>query len=156
MQDTTLIYLYKPKEGEILLAMKKRGLGAGKWNGIGGKLEGNETVFENAVRETKEEICVDIKGEDLEKVADIDFFFDGKEEWDQHVHIFFLEKWQGEPMETEEMKPRWCKIDEIPYGDMWIDDILWMPRVFAGEKLKCAFTFNSDGSQILKQNIFVI
>lgn len=35
---------------EILLGMKKRGFGMGKWNGFGGKIEGDETTEEGARR----------------------------------------------------------------------------------------------------------
>jgi 8-oxo-dGTP pyrophosphatase MutT (NUDIX family) len=37
---------------EILLGMKKRGFGAGKWNGFGGKLEENESNEAAAKRST--------------------------------------------------------------------------------------------------------
>ena len=35
--------------------MKKRGFGMGKWNGFGGKVELNETIYNAAERELKEE-----------------------------------------------------------------------------------------------------
>jgi 8-oxo-dGTP diphosphatase/2-hydroxy-dATP diphosphatase len=35
--------------------MKKRGFGAGKWNGFGGKVEPGETVEAGAIRELREE-----------------------------------------------------------------------------------------------------
>ena len=37
MKKTTLCFLLK--NDEVLLAMKKRGFGVGKWNGVGGKLK---------------------------------------------------------------------------------------------------------------------
>ena len=59
MKTTTLCFLVK--EGEVLLAMKKRGFGVGKWNGVGGKVKEGEDVFLSAVREIKEEIGVDVE-----------------------------------------------------------------------------------------------
>src|SRR5437762_731474 len=100
MQECSLVFLYKPAEKKILLAMKKRRFGAGKWNGVGGKLEGNETPKSNAVRETKEEIGVKIDENDLGEVAVLDFFFENNKDWNQRATVFFLERWQGEPMET--------------------------------------------------------
>ena len=44
------------KENNILLGMKKRGFGEGRWNGFGGKVETGETIEEGAKRELKEEI----------------------------------------------------------------------------------------------------
>src|SRR5678815_2859529 len=46
------------KDGRVLLIRKKRGLGAGKINGPGGKLEAGETARAAAVREVQEEIGV--------------------------------------------------------------------------------------------------
>lgn len=36
--------------GSILLGMKKRGFGKGKWNGFGGKVQNGETMLECAKR----------------------------------------------------------------------------------------------------------
>lgn len=41
MRLATLCYLLK--DDQVLLAMKKRGFGEGKWNGPGGKVEKGET-----------------------------------------------------------------------------------------------------------------
>ena len=39
------------RDGErLLLGMKKRGFGAGKWNGFGGKVDPGETILQGAVR----------------------------------------------------------------------------------------------------------
>ncbi|MEK7139021.1 MAG: NUDIX domain-containing protein [Patescibacteria group bacterium] len=73
MRQTTLCLLLKEKE--ILLAMKKRGFGAGKWNGVGGKVDEGETVKLAATRELNEEIGVSVKEEHLEDVGNIKFIF---------------------------------------------------------------------------------
>jgi ADP-ribose pyrophosphatase YjhB (NUDIX family) len=78
MRQCTLVFLIKPSEQKILLAMKKRGFGVGKWNGVGGKLQNDETVKDAAIRETLEEIAVKINHDDLINVAIIDFFFENK------------------------------------------------------------------------------
>ena len=38
------------KTNSLLLGLKKKGFGEGKWNGFGGKVEKGETVSEGAVR----------------------------------------------------------------------------------------------------------
>ena len=133
------------KENEILLAMKKRGFGAGKWNGVGGKIKKEETIKEAAVREMEEEIGVTANPEHLEKVGNIKFYFKDNPEWDQHMHIFFVRKWEGEPEESEEMKPQWYKHQEIPYKEMWVDDPHWLPLVLAGKKIEGEFHFDDKG-----------
>lgn len=149
MKQLTLLFL---RQGdEILLAMKKRGFGEGRWNGVGGKLEPSETIEEGLRRECQEEI--EVTPLKYEKMAEI--IFDeqhkGKRETLQ-VHVFTCTKWQGEPAETEEMKPKWFNINEIPYQDMWADDQHWLPKVIAGENLKCSFTLD-EHDKIVDYNI---
>lgn len=153
MRQCTLVFLTKPTEQKILLAMKKRGFGVGKWNGVGGKLQDNETIKEAAIRESREEISVELNQDDLVNVAVIDFFFENKKEFDQQVHVFFTEKWQGYPTESEEMKPEWFLHTTIPFDSMWLDDIHWLPRALGGEKIKAKFVFNESGSTIISQEI---
>lgn len=121
--------------------MKKRGFGAGRWNGVGGKIEPGETEVQALVRECQEEIGVTPL--EYEKVAAHDFTFpDGTT--DMQVHAYISHKWQGEPVESEEMAPQWFKIADIPYNDMWQDDIVWLPLVLKGKKLTAEFAFDTD------------
>ena len=125
MNQTTLCLLLK--ENEILLAMKKRGFGMGRWNGTGGKFDpekGDKNILNTAIRETKEEIGVQIKNP--EKVAVFHFRFAEKEEWNQDVSLFVAKDWEGEPIESEEMLPKWFAFNEIPYEKMWDDDKHWL------------------------------
>jgi ADP-ribose pyrophosphatase YjhB (NUDIX family) len=156
MRQCTLVFLIKPDEQKILLAMKKRGFGAGKWNGVGGKLHEGETVKDAAIREAREEISVELSHNDLTNVAVIDFFFEGKKEFDQQVHVFFVGSWQGEPSESDEMRPEWYSCSALPFSEMWVDDIVWLSRAIAGEKIKAKFVFDESGSRILSQNIEII
>lgn len=123
----------------ILLGFKKRGFGASKWNGFGGKVERGET-HEGAVRrETKEESGVEVSN--LEKVGIIEFEFPENPEL-LEVHIFKTSEYSGEPKETEEMRPQWFMIDEIPFRDMWADDVYWFPLLLQGKKFRGRFIFD--------------
>ena len=146
MQEVTLC-LFVDK-GKILLGMKKRRFGTGKWNGFGGKLENGESVHENIVRELKEEISVAVKPEDTEKVGLIDFYFFDKPEWNQKMHVFLVKSWEGEPQESEEMKPQWFDVKDIPFDTMWPDDKHWLPMVLAGKKVEGKFNLVNEGAQI--------
>ncbi len=148
MRKVTLCFLVD--KDNVCLAMKKRGFGKGKWNGAGGKVDENETIETAAIRELEEEIGVKVAPSDLNEVGDLAFAFENKPEWSQHMYIFLIEKWQGEPTETEEMRPKWFSKDNLPFDKMWVDDPLWLPRVLDGEKISGAFTFSSDGSKIRK------
>lgn len=151
MKICTLLFLLR--DDEILLAMKKRGFGAGHWNGVGGKIEPDETIEGAAIRECQEEIGV--TPTDLEKVATHDFIFpEGTE--NIKAHTFITKSWEGRPTETEEMAPKWFKLTDIPYTEMWDDDIVWLPLVLQGKKLQTNFTFDDDNHMIsTKLNIII-
>jgi mutator protein MutT len=153
MRDSTLLFLIKKTDGDvtdICLAMKKRGFGVNRWNGVGGKCNQGESVEDAVKREAHEEIGIVVGT--MSKVAELEFRFAAKPEWDQLVHTYFCETWSGEPVESEEMRPAWFKVSDIPFKDMWPDDPFWLPRVITGEKIKASFTFG-DGDAILEQKI---
>ncbi|MBI2618165.1 8-oxo-dGTP diphosphatase [Candidatus Kaiserbacteria bacterium] len=148
MRKVTLCFLI---DGDRLcLAMKKRGFGAGKWNGVGGKVNEGENVKEAAVREIKEEIDVTVRPRDLEDAGNIRFYFKERPRWNQNVHIFLIKKWSGEPKETEEMKPKWHSVNSLPYNSMWVDDPHWLPKVIAGKKIEGEFHFTQGGAEVEK------
>ena len=135
MRQVTLIYCLN--KNSILLGMKKRGFGSGKINGYGGKVHGTESIEQAAVRELKEEANIHVNASDLEKVAEIDFFFSDvpiEKDWNQTVQVYFLRKWTGEPKESEEMKPMWYDLGSLPLDKMWVSDSFWLPRVLEGKK----------------------
>lgn len=149
MKNTTLLFLIKTEEGvvsEICLGMKKRGFGAGRWNGMGGKLQGDETIEQALIREIKEEI--DVLPKKFAKVAELAFSFAHNPDWNQLVHTYFCDEWEGEPIESEEMAPKWFPVADIPFDKMWPDDIFWLPRVLKGEKVEASFTFGENDTII--------
>jgi len=149
MNQATLLFLLD--DNQILLAMKKRGFGAGRWNGVGGKSNQNETIESAAIRECQEEILVIPK--DIKKVATLDFYFpEKKKEWNQRVTVFICKNWEGTPKETEEMAPRWFTVDQIPYDKMWSDDSYWLPKVIDGQHVKASFSFD-DKDILLKHSV---
>jgi len=129
------------ENGKILLGMKKRGFGEGKWNGFGGKVEEGETIGEAMKREYSEECGIEIKK--YEKVAVIDFMFKENPEV-LRVHIFKVLEYSGEPKESEEMRPQWFDFSDIPFDEMWEDDRIWMPLFLKGKKFHGWAYFDSS------------
>lgn len=153
MRDVTLCFLVRMKQDKIdriCLAMKKRGFGVGRWNGVGGKLEKDETIEQGLAREAKEEIGVDLVK--TKKMAELEFHFPHKPEWTQLVHVYFANRWTGRPSESDEMKPKWFSPDKLPFDAMWPDDPFWLPKVIAGKLLKAKIVFGPE-DKILKKNI---
>jgi mutator protein MutT len=141
----TLVFLLRDKE--VLLAMKKRGFGMGKWNGVGGKIEEGETVPQAAIREAQEEIGVVIQESDLTHAGTIQFLLpedpDNKN-MNVEVFVYTTTNWEGEPTESEEMAPKWFHQNEISYDQMWEDDHYWLPLVLKGQRIKATFSFMLD------------
>ncbi len=142
LRDVTLCYPVDAKRGMVLIAMKKRGFGAGKWNGAGGKCKDGESVEDAMKRETYEEVGIRIRS--FRKAGVLKFFFTEHMEWDQEVHVFIADSWDGEPAESEEMKPEWHRMDNLPFGEMWPDDEYWLSDVLSGKKVDASFLFNGD------------
>ncbi|MDB5238153.1 MAG: hydrolase [Candidatus Kaiserbacteria bacterium] len=153
MKETTLVLPVRKATNEILLAMKKRGFGVGKLNGMGGKIELGESIREAAAREVKEEIGIDIDPAALIPAVDITFTFENKPDWDNHCLTFLAYEWSGDPIETEEMSPQFFQLDTIPFERMWTDDKEWLPLALAGKKLQARFHFTEDGSTILRRDL---
>ncbi len=130
---------------KILLGMKKRGHGEGMWNGFGGKVEKGETIEEAAKREMKEEAGVEISK--INKLGIIEFESQGDSEI-LEVHIFRVKEFEGVPVESEEMKPKWFNVDEIPFDQMWPDDKYWLPLLLKEKRFKGKFLFNKSNEII--------
>lgn len=90
------------------------------------------------IRETQEEISV--TPIDYEKVGLIEFdeYYKGIKQ-KLAFHLYIVHKWNGTISETEEMKPQWFSINEIPYNKMFPDDKYWLPLVLKGQKNKSIF-----------------
>lgn len=125
---------------EVLLIRKKRGLGAGKMSGPGGRIEPGETPRECAARETREETGLEVVC--LEERGEVSFqFADG---YSIHVHIFLAPAWRGRAVETDEAVPGWYPLGALPFDEMWEDDRLWLPLLLEGQSFSGRFLFDGD------------
>ena len=131
------------EDSKILLGMKKRGFGEGRWNGFGGKVEEGESIEEAARRELNEEIG--IRSEKMQKRGILEFSFENDPKV-LEVHVFGVSKFTGMPQETEEMRPQWFGFDEIPYPQMWSDDEFWLPLFLKGSLFRGAFLFDKPST----------
>ncbi len=134
--------------------MKKRSFGKGRWNGVGGKVDPDldKSIEDAARREALEEIGVTVGS--LDKVADLFFYFPENPNWNQRVHTYVCESWEGEPTESEEMAPKWYGVDEIPYPTMWPDDLYWFSEVLRGRRVEASFSFG-PGDVLLEKKVTV-
>ncbi len=132
--------LFVMQDSRLLLIRKKRGLGAGKINAPGGRIDPGETPRQCAIREVQEELRITPLG--VEERGTLRFqFVDGLA---LHVRVFTATAWEGEPQETDEATPLWTPIDHIPYDEMWADDRIWLPQMLAGRRFDGRFLFEQD------------
>jgi 8-oxo-dGTP diphosphatase len=132
--------LFVRRADRLLLIRKKRGLGAGKINGPGGRLDDGESPRQCAIREVQEELLVTPIG--VEPCGELAFqFVDG---YALYVHVFSATDCEGEPQETDEAAPLWFPIDAIPFDQMWADDYIWFPHLLSGQPFHGRFLFDSD------------
>ncbi len=134
----TLVFVVE--QDRILLIRKKRGLGLGKVNGPGGKLDPGEDAVTCARRECEEELGIRV-GE-LDCMGEHKFqFVDG---YSIHCWVFRTFTYEGEAIETDEAVPLWTALDEIPYDEMWEDDRLWLPLLIQGQRFSARWVFDDD------------
>ncbi|XP_061212981.1 oxidized purine nucleoside triphosphate hydrolase isoform X2 [Neopsephotus bourkii] len=172
----TLVLVVQPQR--VLLGLKKRGFGAGLWNGFGGKVQPGESIEEAArscrkmsvgvaqqlpnsffpepsvpvqppgfcevcflCRELLEESGLTVNT--LQKMGQITFEFVGNSEL-MEVHVFRADDFHGEPTESDEMRPQWFQLDEVPFSRMWADDIYWFPLVLQKKLFRGYFKFQGQ------------
>ncbi len=129
-------------DGKVLLIRKKTGLGQGKINGPGGKLDPGETALQSAVREIHEELHLTLDPADCEEMGVLRFqFVDGLA---MHVVVFRAFAYQGTPTETREAAPLWFSFDEIPFEEMWADDRYWLREMLDGQHFEANFIFAAE------------
>lgn len=125
----------------VLLGLKKRRFGVGKWNGYGGKIEEGESIEEALHREVEEEGGIKIK--DPRKLGIIEFEFPHTGLLIEN-HIYKAKEFIGEPVETEEMKPAWFHVEKMPFAEMWADDPYWIQMFLDDKKFKGKFIFGEN------------
>lgn len=131
---------------DVLLIRKLRGLGAGKINAPGGKIDLGESPVESAIRETQEEVKV--TPVNPRKMGEVSFAMTDMP--DIFVHVFVASEHEGTAEETVEAIPMWTPRFKIPYELMWEDDQHWLPRMLEGERFRAKFKFVGERIEWMK------
>ena len=132
--------MFNIKDGRILLIEKKRGLGAGKINGPGGKIDPGETALEAVIRETQEELHITPHAP--RKLGELQFSMSDYS--DILCHVYRSDDFTGTPTETDEAVPVWTDLDAIPYQRMWEDDRHWLPLLLSEQSFLGRFVFDGE------------
>lgn len=151
-QHPAVVVVYLVRDGrtgpEVLLGEKRRGLGAGRLVGPGGKREPGESAERTAVREVAEEVGLRVDEADLEARGTLDYRFPYRPSWSQVSDVFVCRRWQGSPSGSDELEPRWVPVEDVPLDAMWDDARYWLPGVLAGGTVRARFTFAEDNATV--------
>ena len=133
-------------DGRILLGKKLQKIGAGLWNGFGGKVESGEVILDAAIRECQEEVGITPSAITWQGILYFHYPDEPLGASEHEVHVFSVTKFSGRPKATPEMDaPTWFSQAEIPYDSMWADDVFWLPLLLAGKSFAGKFVFDMQG-----------
>ncbi|MCB0061007.1 MAG: 8-oxo-dGTP diphosphatase [Caldilineaceae bacterium] len=139
-REGTVCYPIDQVRQRLLLGMKKRGAGVGRYNGFGGKIERGETPAEAAARELWEESGLMVHADSLLSMGHVHF-----PHVEQRMHVFVATAWDGLLIESDEMCPQWFSLTALPYEQMWPTDRDWLPHVLAGRQIAVVVHLHTDG-----------
>jgi 8-oxo-dGTP diphosphatase len=127
----TLGYVLSPDRAAVLLVHRSRAgdVHAGKWNGLGGKLEAGEDVVACIKRELREEAGIEATSLRLRGTISWPGFGAGGEDW--FGFIFVVDDFTGDvPDHNEDGVLSWVSLDKLGDLPMWEGDRHWLPLVF--------------------------
>lgn len=159
---TPMVVGYLLRDGEVLLGLRKQtAWKMGKYliSGIGGKvgdLPGleHETPDEALIREFQEEIGV--TPTNYHRVGQVTFLFPSKPKWNQRVDVYMVEEWEGQPIETEAIRPAWYSVDHLPLNQMWNDARYYLPQLLEGRVIEATFTYGDDNKIVATKSVTVL
>jgi 8-oxo-dGTP diphosphatase len=141
MKLATLCYVRKGGKTLMLHRIKKKNdMHAGKWNGLGGKMDPGESPEECVIREVREESGLRIWDPVLKGFLTFPGF-DGEDDW--YVFVYVAEKFRGRLLPPERVREghlEWVPDDEVFHLKLWDGDrifLKWLkrPGFFSGKFL---------------------
>lgn len=128
----TLGYVFSPDGRQVLLVHRTARPGdhhAGKYNGLGGKLEPDEDVAAGLRREIREEAGIDCDEIQLAGTVSWPGFGKGGEDW--FGFLFRITRWSGTVRDASPEGPLvWVDLDAVESLPLWDGDRHFLPLVF--------------------------
>lgn len=119
---------YIQRENRFLMlhrTKKKNDINAGKWIGVGGKMEEGESPDECVRREIREETGLSVETLSLRGL--VSFVYDNADT--VHVFLYTAQSVQGEPVECDEGELAWVDKDQLDQLEMWDGDRIFLERM---------------------------
>jgi len=125
MKLATLCYLKHSGSTLMIHRIKKQNdMHAGKWNGLGGKLEPGETPEECAIREIREESGLLVSNPLLKGFLTFPLFA-ADEDW--YAFVFLVSQFEGRLIDSQEGILRWVPDQDLLDLELWAGDRIFLP-----------------------------
>ena len=149
MRLTTLCYMEKDEKYLMLHRTKKQhDFNGGKWIGVGGKFEQNETPEECLLREVREETGLDLVNYTLRGI--ITFISD---EWEtEYMYLYTADKWTGELTDCDEGELKWIEKEKVPSLELWEGDRLFL-ELLNTEKRFFSMKLRYEGETLAEHSV---
>lgn len=151
MKLATLCYLRR--DGQTLMVhrnKKENDMHAGKWNGLGGKLEPGETPEACAIREIREESGLEARDPRLRGLLTFPEFAND-EDW--YAFVFEVDQFEGELIDSPEGDLRWVDDDQVLELNLWEGDHIFLPWLEQGKFFSGKFVYQ-DGRLLEYEVVF--
>lgn len=133
---------------QVLLGLKRTGFGTGRVVALGGKIDGQETAREAAVREVAEESGIDLVPAEVRAAGSITWQFPAQPAWNMAASLFAADAGDATAVPCEEIEPRWYGVGAIPWQDMWQDAPHWIPTLLAGRPVQARIVMATDNEGV--------
>ena len=141
MKLTTLCYIENDR-GEYLMlhrTKKQNDLNAGKWIGVGGKFEADETPEECLLREVYEETGLTLTQYHFRGI--VTFL---SNEWEgEYMHLFTADKYEGTLCDCNEGELAWVPKNDVLKLNLWEGDHIFLRELLENDRffsLKLSYT----------------
>ena len=123
MRNTTLCYLEQDGQYLMLHRVKKsHDVNHGKWIGVGGKFEFQESPEDCLLREVREETGLTLKSWRYRGI--VTFVYNDDEA--EYMHLFTADGWTGTLRDCAEGELRWVPRDEVGKLNLWQGDRIFL------------------------------
>lgn len=132
MKNTTLGYIeFNNKYLMLYRSIDKKDGSLGKWLGIGGKLEKNETADDCFIREVYEETGITLTGSDISRRGIIDFKSESYES--ERMFLYTAHVDAPDYQQCDEGQLEWIDKDKVLSLPLWEGDHVFLEKLLADE-----------------------
>ena len=144
MKLATLCYVQQDGKTLMLHRIKKANdIHAGKWNGLGGKLEAGESPEQCVIREVAEESGLQIV---QPRYHGLLVFADFKSE-DWYVWVFSAQQFSGQLLDQEDAREghlEWIADEALGALNLWPSDLVFLPWLGTEKIFSARFQYDGD------------